>query len=124
MRVLNRNKKKFWYCLFQESQYTTDADGYMTSDKRNIYSEAAYLLANVSPATGYSQTEQFGNLESYDKVIVTDWMDCPIDENTVLFVDKEPEYNTLGDPMYDYVVRRVAKSLNSISIAVSKVRVS
>ena len=65
----------------------------------------------------------FGNLESYDKVIITDDMDCPIDENTVLFIDKDPEFKD-GKPTFDYTVRRVAKSLNTISYAVSKVKVS
>ena len=65
----------------------------------------------------------FGNLESYDKVLITDDMNCPIDENTVLFIDKEPQV-VKDKPLYDYTVKRVAKSLNSISIAVSKVKVS
>ena len=51
-------------------------------------------------------------------------MTCPIDENTVLFVDKEPEYDADGTPIYDYFVRRVAKSLNCISIAIAKVKTS
>ena len=81
------------------------------------------MLANISPASGAAQVEQFGQFVSYDKVIVTDDMSCPISEDTVLFVDKEPEYG--GEkPLYDYVVKRVAKSLNSISIAISKVNVS
>ena len=67
--------------------------------------------------------EQFGQFVSYDKVIVTDDMDCPIAEDTVLFVDKNPEYKD-EKPLYDYIVKRVAKSLNSISIAISKVNVS
>ena len=68
--------------------------------------------------------EQFGNFISYDKVIVTDDLTCPIDENTVLFIDKSPEYDDDGNPLYDYIVKRVARSLNSISYAVSKVTVS
>ena len=75
-------------------------------------------MCNVSPATGFAQTDVFGYLESYDKVLITDDMDCPIDENTVLFIDKEPQVVD-GKPMYDYTVKRVAKSLNSISYAVS-----
>ena len=59
------------------------------------------MLANISQATGQSNTEQFGNLENYDKVIVTDDLNCPIDENSVLFIDKEPEYSMDGDPMFD-----------------------
>ena len=82
------------------------------------------MRANVSAATGQSQVEQFGNLENYDKVVVTDDMTCPINENTVLFIDKEPAFDSQGKPLYDYTVKRVAKSLNSISIAVSKVKVS
>ena len=57
-------------------------------------------------------------------MIVTDDLLCPIDENTVLFIDKEPGYTEDGTPLYDYIVKRVARSLNSISYAVSKVSVS
>ena len=68
--------------------------------------------------------EQFGNFVSYDKVIITDDLKCPIDENTVLFLDKKPEYRENGTPLYDYIVKRVAKSRNFISYAVQKVSVS
>lgn len=76
------------------------------------------MEANISPATGNAQSEVFGSLTGYDRVIVTDDMTCPIDEQTVLFIDKVPEAQ---NPVHDYVVKRVAKSLNSISIAISKV---
>lgn len=146
MRTLNRNKRSFWFCLFAERIPIIDEYGNQTSESIVRYGTPTKMCANISQATGYSQTEQFGNLDNYDKVIVTDWMDCPIDENTVLFIGKQPEFgeavtidytpsNTLlGEdtatpvtvevPLYNYVVRRVAKSLNSISIAVRKVDVS
>ena len=47
-----------------------------------------------------------------------------MDENTVLFIDKAPEYDEEGSPLYDYRVKRVATSINSISYAVEKVSVS
>jgi hypothetical protein len=100
-----------------------DEDGNETGEYTIGYQKPAKLMCNVSPATGYAQATMFGNLESYDKVLVTDDMSCPIDENTVLFVDSKPGYNQ-GVPTYDYTVRRVAKSLNSISYAISKVKVS
>ena len=125
MRTLKRNQRKFWYCTDTgDREEIYDEWGNATGEYIPVYSEANEMYANVSPASGYAQTEQFGNLENYDKVIVTDWMDCPIDENSVLFIDKEPEYDKPNDiPLYDYTVRRVAKSLNSISIAVQKVNV-
>lgn len=49
-------------------------------------------MCSVSHATGYAQVNMFGNLDSYDKVLITDDMSCPIDENTVLFVDSKPGY--------------------------------
>lgn len=88
------------------------------------YEAPVKMMCSVSPATGYAQVNMFGNLESYDKALITDNTDCPIDENSLLFVDKEPEFGDDGNPLCDYRVRRVAKSLNSISYAISKVTVS
>ena len=125
MRTLKRNQRKFWYCTDTgEREEIYDEWGNATGEYIPVYNEEQEMYANISPASGYAQTEQFGNLESYDKVIVTDWMGCPIDENSVLFIDEEPEHDASnGLPLYDYTVRRVAKSLNSISIAVQKVDV-
>ena len=124
MKTLIRNKRPFYYCLFSDTVTIEDEYGNETGEPRVVYGEPVKMLANISQATGQSNTEQFGNLENYDKVIVTDDLNCPIDESSVLFIDKEPEYSLDGDPMYDYTVRRVAKSLNSVSIAVRKVNVS
>lgn len=123
MRLMKRNLKPVWYCLYDSKATQKDDDGYETGEDGVAYGEPVKMLCNVSPATGFAQTDVFGNLESYDKVLITDDMDCPIDENTVLFIDKEPQVVD-GKPKYDYTVKRVAKSLNSISYAVSKVKVS
>lgn len=123
MKLMKRNLSSIHYCLYTERTPLTDADGNETGEYKVGYSEPVELKCNVSPATGYAQVNMFGNLESYDKVIITDDMDCPIDENTVLFIDKDPEFKD-GKPTFDYTVRRVAKSLNTISYAVSKVKVS
>ena len=124
MKVMERNKSTFYYMLYVRTENLEDAEGYETGEKKVVYDEAVSMRANISPATGQSNVEQFGNLENYDKVIVTDDLTCPIDENSVLFIDKSPAYDEEGNPLYDYTVKRVAKSLNSISIAVSKVKVS
>lgn len=123
MRCLKRNQRTFYYCLYSGTADLTDEYGNITGEQMVTYQPAVEMKANISQATGQSNIEQFGNLENYDKVIVTDDMSCPIDENTVLFIDKAPEHSAAGVPLYDYVVRRVAKSLNSVSIAVRKVSV-
>ena len=123
MRTLNRNKSPFWYLLYDRKAPAKDEYGNETGEELVVYKPAVAMNANISAATGSAQVEQFGNFAGYDKVIVTDDLSCPIDENTVLFIDKEPQYDKDGKPLYDYMVKRVAKSLNSISYAVSKVTV-
>ena len=58
----------------------------------------------------------------------------PIDEYTILWIDSVPEVdgngelavNKKGDVLtpHDYIVKKVARSLNSVSVAISKVKVS
>lgn len=124
MKGMERNKRTFWHCLYDRKEPIIDEDGNETGEEQIVYKPAKSLRANISAASGSSQVEQFGNLAGYDKVIVLDDTSCPIDENTVLFIDKEPEYGEDGNPLYDYRVKRVAKSLNSVSIAATKVSVS
>lgn len=123
MKTMERNKTAFWYMTYADRVPVTDEYGNEIGELAT-YNDPAMLRANISPATGTSQVEQFGSLAGYDKVIVTDDVNCPIDENSVLFIDKAVEFTDDGKPLYDYTVKRVARSLNSVSYAVTKVSVS
>lgn len=120
---LDINKKPFWYCLYNGSEMIEEG-GYKTGERRLLYGEPKQMSANISAAKGTSEAEVFGTELNYDRVIVTCDMDCPIDEQTVLFVEKEPAYDAAGNPLFDYVVKRVAKSLNVVNIAISRVEVT
>lgn len=139
MTTLKRNKRPFYYCLFASAITVLDEYGNESGEQILTYADAVLSHGNISQATGQSNAEQFGTLENYDKVIVTEDLNCPINENSVLFIDKAPEYKTVpiytatavtttassvSVPVPDYIVRRVAKSLNSVSIAIRKVTVS
>ncbi len=119
MKTLVRNRKKFYYALYEDEQELVDSKGFKTGEKGVGYSTPKSMMANISPATGNSNTEQFGNLDSYDKVIVTHNMDCPINEDSILWVDSLDT-----DKPHDYVVKRVSVSKNVIAIAIAKVKVS
>ena len=123
MKTMERNKTAFWYMTYADRVPVTDEYGNEIGELVT-YNDPVMLRANISPATGSSQVEQFGSLAGYDKVIVTDDVSCPIDENSVLFIDKAVEITDDGKPLYDYTVKRVARSLNSVSYAVTKVSVS
>lgn len=129
MRSLQRNKQTIWYRLLTgdlEPITETDEWGNVldTGENTQQYSDPVELKINVSQATGAAITEQFGNLDNYDKVLVTTQMDCPINGTTLLYIDTTPTQTNGKWSPHDYVVRRVAKSINGISIAVRKVDVS
>lgn len=120
MRSLLRNKVKFTYKNYLGKEYLVDDEGFNTGETVLTFSNPIEVWANISPATGITNTEIFGNLTDYDKVIVTTdiWLD--IDENSILWLDTD--YGP--DTPHDYIVKRVSKGLNGIAIAVSKVKVS
>ena len=124
MLGMDINKSEFYYCLFQGTEDIVDIGGYKTGEKRVVYSNPVPMLAYVSAAKGRADADKFGIDLKYDKMILTCEMDCPIDEQTVLFVDREPAFDNDGCPLFDYVVSRVAKSINVITYAIRKVDVT
>ncbi len=124
MRCMERNKRCFYYALFYRKEPIRDENGNLTGEYSIVYRSPVCIRANISPATGEAQAEQFGSDVDYDRVIVVDNVCCPIDEYTALCIDSPPDYDEEGNLIYDYIVKKVARSLNSVSYAVSKVKVS
>lgn len=118
MMCLEQNKQTFYYALYKDVEDAVDASGYKTGGKVKSYYDPVAMDANISAARGDSSVEQFGVNENYNRTIVTDEMDCPITTTTKLWI---------GIPVtepYNYRVVRVARSLNSITYAISEVTVS
>lgn len=126
MRCMNRNKQTFYYALFKSVENVIDEYGNVTGEHTVTYENPQKFNANISAAKGETSTREFGESEDYDKVIVMD-KDAPdIDEYSILWIDTLPEIKEDGttDTSHDYIVKKVAKSLNSVSVAISKVNVS
>ena len=134
MNCLKRNKVKFFYALYVGREPILNAQGRPSGQHRVIHGNPIEEYANISAARGETQTRQFGENESYDKVIVMGAGTPSIDEYSVLWVDTMPQLNEDGSLAVDekgdiitphnYVVKKVAKSLNNVTIAISKVTVS
>jgi hypothetical protein len=123
---LEANEQDFYYALFQGTTMGVSKVGYRDGEKTEVYGNPVLMSASISAATGASNMEMFGNLEGYSKVIITHDMDCPIVETTALWVDALPEVDAEGKATkpHDYVVKRIAKSLNVIAYAIAKVNKS
>lgn len=125
MRCLRRNQSKFYYALYKEKNPILDEYGNKSGEYEIIYGTPAELEGNISAARGETVTRQFGEDVSYDRVIVLEDPQCPIDEFSILWIDTTPVLDADGatETPHDYVVTKVAASLNSVAIAVSKVSV-
>lgn len=122
MRNLKRNEIGFFYALLLSDADRVDQSGKRTGERTKTYDDPVFMKANISPATGYSNLEIFGKDTDYSKVICTTDLDCPITEESILWIyDGLEEDSTL--PPYNFTVSKVAKSLNSILYAVRERKV-
>lgn len=119
MRDLCRNQIKIYYSNYEKSTELIDEYGNSTGQYELTYSKPEMIMISVSASKGSIDNQPFGNLLDYDRVLITSNMNCNIDENTVLWIDKLDTEKT-----HDYIVKKVARSINQIQIAVKKVTVS
>ena len=119
MRVLRRNAVQFWFALYQGIVPITDEQGYETGEYAAGYSDPVQALGNFSAARGETQTREFGEMDGYDKILVLDNFGPVLDEQSRIWLT-----DPAGGKPHDYIVKKVAKSLNSASYALTKVTVN
>ena len=120
MRCLARNRQPIWYSLYVGETDPVDADGNLTGERSVQYSAPKKSWINVSAAKGTAGLEQFGSGTDYSHTLISDDLRSPIDENSILWIGRVP-----GDNVpHNFVVVRVARSLNSVAYAVREVKVT
>ena len=119
MKILKRNKKVFYYALVKGLDKLRDENGLSTGENVVSYHKAVKAEGSIIGQSDEYVRSVFGGFRDYEKVIVLDDMTCPIVEDSILFVEKEPEYDTFGIPLNDYVIKRIEKTLNFLFIAIS-----
>lgn len=128
-----RNKTTIYYANNMGEVPLTDADGYYTGETRITYSNPLPLRMNVSEAKSRmdrlgsaTYIDPYGLELGYNKVLATCDMNCPIEEDSILWIDKMPVIKQDGttDTPYDYILVQIKKSLNNILYAVKRVDVS
>ncbi len=137
MRCSYRNKQAFWYAPYIDKVPVTDEYG-NESGWEVLRGNPVKVFGNISAAKGDVVARQFGDDDLYDRVIVLENRDTPIDEYSVLWIDEEPELNDDGSLVVDdetgtyltpwnYIVRKVGRGLPTFGgaiLAVDKVTVT
>lgn len=119
MRTLGRNKRLIYYALRTGEIADIDEYGNETGDITPVYGEPVELYCNVSAAAGEDMVQAFGNFTAYTRTICVSDINCPIDENSVIWFGVNPVTEA-----YNYVVVRKADSKNSVLYALREVTVS
>ena len=137
MHVLERNKEYLWYANPTGETYATDANGYKTGEREITYvtptkvkmSMAISSGANNLGSQGMAELERYGIATGYTHMAVTDDMDCPMGEESLVWYKIEPtrietreriingqrqEVQTLIPVPHNFKVVRKAQSLNHL----------
>ena len=146
MRVLERNKQDIWYALRLDESYVTDENGLKTGEKTQTYGQpikdrmsmAISSGANNLGSQGIAELELYGITTGYTHRAVTENLDCPMNEESLVWYGIEPtrtvritsEVNgelvtteqTVSVPPNFTVVRK-AKSLNHLIFYLKEVDV-
>lgn len=125
MRTMTRNRQVFYSASFVSASMGTDGDGNYT-EMQNTYTDPVERTGVFTPANGAANDQIFGMNEIYDKVITLNQGEDYLAVGSILWVDTMPVLDVQGKTTtpYDYVVVKVAPSLNFISVAIRKVAVS
>ena len=119
MQSLAINQQTIEYALYTGRE-DIKSDGKQTGEKKKSYTTPAKYRIYVSPAKGEAIIEPFGQSEDYTNVMSTTDMNCPIKEDTILWIG----ISSANSTPHNYRVTKVARGLNSILYAIKKVSVS
>lgn len=118
-RLPERNKQTIYYALYSTKTPNVDSAGRRTGTWTITYGDPVSAKMTVSGAKGAADIAVFGVDLNYNKVLYTDDINCPIKEDSVLWVGADP-----NNDEYNYVVVRIAKGLTNIAYAIREVNVS
>lgn len=132
MRSMSRNRQAFYYASFLGKTMGTDTDGNYTEPIIS-YSDPEEKEAVISEGSGEAYLQLFGMAEQYDKVITLNFGEDYLKVGSVLWVETPIELDDNGHlarengkivTPFNYVVVAVTKSLNFVTAAIRKVKVS
>lgn len=120
MHCCERNKRVLWYALNNGTVAVTDEYGLKTGEYAVQYSEPVKVRMNIAPATGRSSLMAFGLQTPYSHLAITEDINCPMKEDSVVWYGIDPYDNGASVPA-NYRVIGVAKGLDTIMYALKAV---
>lgn len=124
MRDCKKNQRSMKYALYSDSIPILDGDGNPTFENENGYLAPVDFKATLSAGKSDSESSDFGNNVTYDRVISKFDKSLPIDENSLIWVTSTPTYTNgkVDKSSADYTVSaRPLDGLDSLRIAIKSI---
>ena len=115
MRMLERDKKPFWYANYLGREMLTEGQ-YVTGERSTAYDDPAQAFGTFSENVGAATPRDFGTYIDYDYVIHMDQGACPFDENAAIWLNR----TTDQDP--DFRVVKIAELPTYTAVAIRQMR--
>jgi hypothetical protein len=110
MKLLNKNKRSFYYATYAGIASVKDDKGYDTGEHKVTYNKPQLLRGTFPTGSGEIASAVFGMYKDYDGVIILDSKQCPVTDTTILFINCTPQKDEQGNYLNDYVVKKVVPS--------------
>ena len=114
-----RYRRPIVFKNYVSTSYVEDSQGRKTGQRAVVYGDAITVYGTVSTPTGSTSLEMFGTDKDYDKYVVLDMTSITVTENSIFWIDVQYGENV----PHDYVVRKVLKNHNFLTIGLRKVDV-
>ena len=115
------NKSTIWYSnlVKGETEQIRDRHGLMTGGTQQKYTAPTPIRVALSEsiglnnltAQGVAELRSYGITTNYTHRMITEDMDCPINEEAIIWYTEDPGDNPYDVP-YEFRVIRVSKTLN------------
>lgn len=124
MQCLYQNKQTIYYATYSGSTTAYDADYNVSGENVThlqptaIDMHVSFSKGSIDSSRGRAHLNEYGIDTAYVVTLVTDDMNCPIDETSVLWINRDPT------EAYNFVVVRRIPSLSNIAYVCKQVDVS
>lgn len=115
------NKSTIWYSnlVHGGNVPVRDSNGLLTGSVKQTYTTPTPVRVALSEsiglnnltAQGVAELRSYGVTTNYTHRMITEDMDCPINEESIIWHDRDPGDNPYDVP-YNFRVVRVSKTLN------------
>ena len=124
MRLLELDKRPFWYANYTSRTMLTDSSQQFTGERSTNYGTPTKAYGTFSENVGAATPREFGTYIDYDYVIHMDCDSCPFDENAAIWlsdpVSTVNNKTVVADP--EYRATRISDNRTYIAVAIRQMR--